>query len=230
MATLGNRLTTARELAGLGKKAFHRQLEDAGVKGSSYPSVRKYLSGAATPSLRFLEVAAELCQVRVAWLAFGDGAPTDERELERVRALFTEESGLHLGHPVEDALSKQLPGYMSLSPNARAQLWDVLSIWSRSYSKLRDPEDPEGPGPYPDVAASSEQPPNLLRQRLVLIAANLGRVVASPIKDLPIGELSARRLSEYVSLMSQALVSLFPEEVRDSLHLATPSRPEGIEE
>lgn len=61
-------------------KSFQQVLQREGVKGSSPGSVYAYVDGRAVPSLEFLTAAAEHLNVRVAWLAFGEGEPTEQLE------------------------------------------------------------------------------------------------------------------------------------------------------
>lgn len=61
-------------------KSFQQVLQREGVKGSSPGSVYAYVDGRAVPSLEFLTAAAERLNVRVAWLAFGEGEPTEQLE------------------------------------------------------------------------------------------------------------------------------------------------------
>ena len=72
------------------KKAFQLAMRDAlgggedTRTGTSYPAVLGYFSGATTPSLAWVEAAADLLGVRAGWLAFGRnaGEPTDEEQAQ----------------------------------------------------------------------------------------------------------------------------------------------------
>src|SRR5688572_11810781 len=78
----------APEAFGGDRKAFQRLMrERMGDRGggTSYPAVLGYFAGRTSPSVEWLENAADVLGVRAAWLAFGEGAETDEREVERVR-------------------------------------------------------------------------------------------------------------------------------------------------
>ena len=64
-----------------------------GIRGSSLRMVQLYLAGTHTPSIEFVEVAAQLLRVPPAWLAFGDDRPSSGPALtiaQRLRALADE--------------------------------------------------------------------------------------------------------------------------------------------
>ena len=81
MTTFGERFRRAMKRAELPIRAFHREIESRGVKGCSYQAVHRYLKNKGTPSFEFLETTAEILNVRVAWLAFGDGAPEPQEDI-----------------------------------------------------------------------------------------------------------------------------------------------------
>ena len=56
--------------------SFHRILAERQVPGSSYAMIHRYLGGQGEPSLKFIEAAAEVLEVRPAWLTYGAGAQT----------------------------------------------------------------------------------------------------------------------------------------------------------
>lgn len=98
--TLGKRLRWAIERRPAdgrekGVRKFQRDLHDRAdelreqgekLMGTSLPSIMSYLNDDGTPSLPFLQEAADLCGVRAAWLAFDDGEPIDTWEATRVAA------------------------------------------------------------------------------------------------------------------------------------------------
>ena len=57
-------------------------LERAGVEGSKYSNVRRYVAGEGKgpPSLDWIAAAARVLEARPAWLAFGEGEATREDE------------------------------------------------------------------------------------------------------------------------------------------------------
>jgi transcriptional regulator with XRE-family HTH domain len=59
------------------------KLEVGGVPGANYPSISGYMKNEVDPPLAFIKAASETLNVREAWLAFGEGAPTKEEEAAR---------------------------------------------------------------------------------------------------------------------------------------------------
>lgn len=80
--SIAQRLQDALRRSGSDKKAFaadmRSRLGDRG--GVSYPTVLGYFDGSALPSVEWLTAAADILDVRAAWLAFGDGAMTQEQQ------------------------------------------------------------------------------------------------------------------------------------------------------
>jgi hypothetical protein len=88
--TLGGRLRWAYQQQPArgrerGLRLFQRQMEEAapGVQGTSLSAIQGYLKGNGEPSLRFIKHAARLLAVRAEWLAWGEGAPTEDEEASR---------------------------------------------------------------------------------------------------------------------------------------------------
>jgi transcriptional regulator with XRE-family HTH domain len=77
--SISTRLTAALKQSGKGKLQFQRELAATEVDGSSYPSIARYLSGEAEPSVAFLRTAADTLGVRFAWLVAGEGAMTEDQ-------------------------------------------------------------------------------------------------------------------------------------------------------
>lgn len=71
MKSSGERLEEARVLRNWSINLLHKTLDARGVRGSSYGSVRNYLSGKSEPPLEFLLAAAEALQVNANYLAYG---------------------------------------------------------------------------------------------------------------------------------------------------------------
>lgn len=96
MKTLGERVSwaleywpTAPEDSRRGRRRlFQEEMRERLPKGAgtSYRVLLEYLEDRQTPSVEWLQEAAELTGVRPAWLTYGDGSPTDaEAELERAK-------------------------------------------------------------------------------------------------------------------------------------------------
>ena len=88
--TVGQRLQRALDAWDHGVMAFveemKRKLEGSGVRGATYPAIKRYLDEAAKPSIEFLEAAASVLGVRKEWLVAEQGEMTAERERVRVAA------------------------------------------------------------------------------------------------------------------------------------------------
>jgi hypothetical protein len=86
MDTVAERLgwaleTLAPEAIRGDKKAFRAVMNErlkGEREGTSYPAVLGYFSGATSPSVRWLNVAADVLGVRPPWLLAGQGAPTED--------------------------------------------------------------------------------------------------------------------------------------------------------
>jgi len=59
------------------------RLEERKAPGANYPSISGYLQDQVDPPLAFITAAAGALGVREAWLAFGEGAPTEQEEAAR---------------------------------------------------------------------------------------------------------------------------------------------------
>ena len=86
MKTVGERLGEAIRLwDGGGIMAFVTAL--SGIRGGTYPAVKRYVDGETEPSLRFLDRAATILGVDFGWLAIGTGEEEPpHRETIKVRA------------------------------------------------------------------------------------------------------------------------------------------------
>jgi transcriptional regulator with XRE-family HTH domain len=104
--TTGERLTQALESRRMGKRAFQRAMKQTGVRGSSYPAIDRYLRGQTEPSQSFLEHAAELLGVRLAWLASGVGEKTDAEA-----AVAAAEDKPRVD-PIRDTIRQELTGFV----------------------------------------------------------------------------------------------------------------------
>ncbi|MBI4539485.1 MAG: helix-turn-helix transcriptional regulator [Gemmatimonadetes bacterium] len=126
------RLREAIDLRGVSVRAFHREMTGRRVAGSSYPTIHRYLSGRTSPSLEFLREAAQVLGVREAWLAAGEGGPTETEE-----AMRSAQSRL-LGDDWEASFKEargKLPHMSALQPHVQAAFLDT---WGR-YERFRRP-------------------------------------------------------------------------------------------
>ena len=66
--SLGERIKRALTHWGGAHRAFAREMENRGVLGGTYRSLRNYMNGATTPSMRWIEEAAAILEVSPDWL------------------------------------------------------------------------------------------------------------------------------------------------------------------
>lgn len=79
----GSRLKAYLERHDISVRSFQQQLAASNVRGSAYSSVWSYLEGRVEPPMAFLEAAARELNVRIAWLAFGEGDVTEAAQEAR---------------------------------------------------------------------------------------------------------------------------------------------------
>jgi len=87
--TLGGRLGWAikrqpNEGKSRGVGLLKTKLEKRKAPGANYPSISSYLKDDVDPPLAFIQAAADALGIRKVWLAYGEGAPTEEEERRRV--------------------------------------------------------------------------------------------------------------------------------------------------
>lgn len=116
LKTVGERLTAA--LSRLGKTArwLHLELDDGGVKGSSYGSVWAYVRNRREPKAVWITATAGVLGVRVEWLAYGRGpmtGPEDEKSEEARR------------HRIWEKLVQSDPG-LELRPAFRQMIAEAI--------------------------------------------------------------------------------------------------------
>lgn len=131
-----------------GLRLFQRRMEEAGGKGlegTALSSIQAYLKGTA-PSLAWTEVAAVVLGVRVAWLAFGVGFPTDG-EQDQIEALAKKSVTVPAstaraiakarkaqdaqGAALTETLSRRLPVFWNLPPAARRAVVEGLMRYAK---------------------------------------------------------------------------------------------------
>ena len=69
--TLGERLEMGLVQWGGGVMAFTEAMALTGIRGATYPAIRRYLDDRTEPSLSFIKAAAQLLGVSFPWLATG---------------------------------------------------------------------------------------------------------------------------------------------------------------
>lgn len=91
------------------------RLKEHGALGANYPSINSYLSDKVEPPLAFVREAANALGVRVEWLAFGVGKPTEAEEAARRADLDT----------FRELLGKAVPEIKQLDGAVEAALTDL---------------------------------------------------------------------------------------------------------
>ena len=182
--SIGKRLRTALEECGMSVREFHRQMEGRSVRGSSYPTIHRYLADKSEPSMAFLKSAAELLEVRESWLAQGDGARTEAEEM--MSGSIRPESPAHgVIRQTIDALpeTKSLPDHLK---------GDFVIAWARRAGVTEIHK-----GKLEDLKTMTPDPE---------IARNLAREILSPFEAMEFEpDADSMEFRDYVSAMLVAL-------------------------
>lgn len=177
---------------------FQGELEAAGVGGSKYSNVQRYVAGKgkSAPPLEWIEGAARTLGVRAAWLAFEDGAMTAAEEAQWAEAADASRAA---APAVEDLLA----------PRLRRRVLEGIGL---------PPWDVErGASLVPSwVAPLAEVWLRLVGAEAPHPEAAIGRALRGPIEALGIDveELEAPELADYVLAMVPALLVLADERGR----------------
>lgn len=119
-----------------GLRKLSRELSERKVRGSSIPSIYRYLKGEGIPPVEFLEAAAETLCVRYEWLRHGEGER--ERSAADIYQQVEDESAGECAENMQHALMNEFIGFVQLSRFARlAVLEATVYQWSLA---SRDPE------------------------------------------------------------------------------------------
>ena len=109
------------------------------LRGTSYPTIHKYLGGKTRPSVEFLRKAAELTGVREEWLMSGSGEPTEEEtaaQAEAAELAGQVAAGVPLHQEIRSAaqraLTAEFPEFDYLPPLAQGVVW-------RTFQRLLSP-------------------------------------------------------------------------------------------
>jgi transcriptional regulator with XRE-family HTH domain len=184
-----------------GVRRFQREIEgraeaeDRHNLGVTLTSIMKYLHDEVTPSIAFLELAADLLGVRVGWLAFGDDTPfgiasvlvdgPDEHHA-RVERAFSRGAGVDL--PLRGPALLQMPGAPTAVHALVQDLWyRRLVIWRPRWRATNKGQD---------------------RARLeVRLAWQIGQAIAAPLKrlKLELSELSDDFMADHILAMTPVL-------------------------
>lgn len=208
MEEIARRLSEALDRKDWSRRELQRQIEGSApdLTGNSLPSVLNYLEGKHTPSVEFLRVVADLLGVRVEWLAFGSGEPTEEAEAaERAR-----EGGPGLYLPVTEkvhgAFEEEFPPFARLNKMHQWAIWDLWTFVGNPYT-----EEELDEGRHAAEAAGKEWDPD---QPFVEAARNVGGALAAPAKalGLELSDVDNLELHRYVELACQAFLFLVDQD------------------
>ena len=100
MSSFGARFQKAIDGRAISIRAFQREISSRHIKGCSYPAIHRYLNDEATPSFAFLMAAAEVLNVRLPWLALGEGDAV-QIELDEPEDLLAKRLGVERLEDVE---------------------------------------------------------------------------------------------------------------------------------
>jgi hypothetical protein len=145
---VSERLQWALEQSGKSIRSFHRELAAKKVRGSSYATVFRYVTGKRPAPHAFLEVAARLLGVRFVWLTTGEGPRTDE-DADRLalRDKFIQAQAAAIADRTAEDWELVNAAVDAALPNTadhvkKGYLHSALLRFAR---KLRDTEHPESP-------------------------------------------------------------------------------------
>lgn len=97
---IGDRLRMTLEQRQMSVREFQRQMVGRVGKGSSYPTVHRYLAGKSEPSMAWLKSAAGLLGISEIWLAQGHGSPSPTETLEPATLGLAEMAVLKEAHRI----------------------------------------------------------------------------------------------------------------------------------
>lgn len=221
-----------------GLKLFQRDIEERSrarerdgmpkIEGASLPSIMSYLPSASrqkavVPGVAFLEAAADLCGVRVSWLTYGDGFPTDAHEaaahlqksvvgadeaktadaLRMAKALLRA-----MGHEPTDVEPDGVTSHFEAS-----DLWGnptkaMLPHWLTTVAEVRLRLIMSGA--YNDANPLGGTGARAARWVHERVERDIARALVAPLQAFALrGEqLTARELDDYVALLLPALLHL----------------------
>jgi hypothetical protein len=191
--TSGERLRGAIERKEISVREFHRKMKAKGIPGSSYPNIHRYLSDEVDAPLEFLRAAAEVLEVRAAFLALNDGAMT-EREQRAVELAADAAPLPSLG----TVLAEHVPSFAHLPPLAQAAVIHTALRWAAVDHPRFDPQSSE------EEAAGAE----------LLAAVAVMDALSAPLEGwgIPFEGLGEQHRADYCMAMLHALTLAAPHE------------------
>lgn len=209
--TLGGRLREAIdrqpwEGRQRGLRLFQRRMDEhgQGVGGTSLSAIQDYLADRTEPSPSFLRLAAQLTGVRFAWLANGEGMPTEEEERDRVSGQEAELSRITgavyraLGRPFWDAQGTAAALWAPTVRRVALRLYQHRPAW-RLFEGPGDPGLLEG---LPDTGEAE----------FSSAVDAVAEALAAPLRALGMDgrRLSLQALADYVEISALALHQAIP--------------------
>lgn len=194
------------------------------LRGTSYGGIRQYVQGDVThPRIELLRALADVLKVRSDWLAYGQGAMTEEEE--KARKAKEEASAGPSDGEEEWGLRDFLrvvqencdPGSDRIAEDPVTRM-AVLEAWGRLAKRPLWPQWGEQEGLYGIGTVAVEEPPAIRVPDSVpesdrlhyTLAAVIGRALRAPFHWLPIspGDLSDAELRDHVLRTCQVLHGL----------------------
>jgi len=153
--------------------------------GYSLSAIQGYvLPGGPEPSIYFLKEAAKLLNVRLAWLAAGDGYPTVAEQAARWELVKLAPS------PLERRLSKTIYDWCYLGDDARAS---IAAAWAALVGD-RDPEEMIDEDAQATLTVGDE------------VARHLGQALYAPLQTLGLSRgVIPPEMDDYLILLCRGL-------------------------
>lgn len=203
---LPERMVEAMKHAGVAKLFLVRELQKKRVKGSSYPTLMKYLKGKTEPNRTFLIEFSRICGVRSEWLFTESGAMTEEQEARRRQT----PGGYALPKRLQETLARLFPSAGRLHRGESGMLWEVILTYTSWLDSSK-------------YSASGEPFSN---QDKINAAEQVARLFEAPLRELRLIHVPVERMAVYVAQMSLAFLSLIPTEIRRATYLDRERYPE----
>lgn len=219
---LQGRLDRAMKLRNLNPYSLHKEVSRRfpEVRGVSPGGVRQYVtSPPARPRLELLDAFAAVLDVRFEWLAYGQGAMTQEGQdgtdgaVEVIRLGGKAERVPSHREPVVRAMAKAL-GLESPPPGASAPTWlpGAMVLWGHRCARLVSLTG--GEGKEAEAVRRRLSPEQTLEERVfspsprhLAAAEDVGKALAAPLKALGIdpATLEETTLAHYTLSAAGAL-------------------------
>ena len=233
-----------------GLRLFQRRMEEHGLRvpGTSLSAIQGYLrDDPAEPSPSFLLLAARLLSVRVGWLAFGGGAPTEEEE--RTRGETPEAELFRISTTVYEALgvsTKVPPGTLTIQhpeglESEGERFWGHatwaplvrqtalrLYQYRPSWALLSEGSEDGGERAFEEARVEDPEP------RFWLAVEDTAQAIAAPLKAVGVdaSQLTLEDVADYVSAVALTLQRTMwryapgaPDEVKESPLMAALLKP-----